>query len=312
MSGPSKSNGVLLVGTGARYARECALCAAILRSRGSLGLEHQQLHITMFVDEEARGALSSRALDRMHIFDLLRMLPPDARVQTPSWQAKLIAFLMTPYRHTLYLDCDVAPMWPEAPHSLLQLVSSDDDMVFTETWASRGFKHSDVLSHGRALLCSCILAWRSTEHANSVWRAALDLFNSTNGAFVTGHPRRGDQEAIYAVLYGKHRGRLAPSVRAGLSVRVLPLEWQCPTLLPQPAAQLTIAHVGYPSWPCRFTHWHPRTLREAIDAVTPVLNQMTNGSQVVAALLSGESHRSDQRARLNDARQPGAPLSLIQ
>jgi hypothetical protein len=84
-----------------------------------------------------------------------------------------------------------------------------------------------------------------------LWHDSLVLFNATDGPFVRGVQRRGDQEALYAILHGKFDERPA------LGVQVLPLEWQCPRMLPWLGQALrSPPNARLESAPCRFVHWH--------------------------------------------------------
>ena len=68
-------------------------------------------------------------------------------------------------------------------------------------------------------------------------------------------------------------------------------------MLPHEKAALGVgSDEGYPSWPCRFTHWHPRSFAEAVDAANSTLLRMSNGARIVAALRATASEPEQSEA----------------
>ena len=240
------THGMLMLIQGKRAAAECFLAAAMLRAQGALAPGDAPLHLTAFVDAVARARLTA-----VHavpdVFDALESPQQvvDAMAQHGSWAAKLVAFLYSPYQRTLFTDCDTAVARKSVPADLLAL-TAHSELVLTETLlqAGGGSGAGDPFAHGHAGMCSCIVAWANTSRTRELWAAAqLFLTNASRQHPYWPHSRHGDQEALWVVL------RHAPP--PGLGLRVLPLELQCPTLLPSAGAALNVLGTQRR---CRFTH----------------------------------------------------------
>jgi hypothetical protein len=256
------SNGILMVAVNSRlsvndttnlqgpkqYLKECGLAAAMLRARGSRGLDGQNLHITLVTDSDSWSEAIELGAGHLGLVDQVINHTSPGR----SWKDKLNAFLQTPYDYTLYLDCDVLVMQKDAPGDLLELSTDGvNDIVVTEDWGQAGTQAGgqDAYNHGRAGFCSCIIAFANLSATRAVWQKAMQLLDGTAASWTPLKPplRYGDQEALWLVLEAMD-WKTNP-----VSKRILPLEWQCPTAFPAEGMKLDILLPR----PCRFVHYHP-------------------------------------------------------
>ena len=290
----AQSSGMLFTIAEPKYAFECALAAALVRARRSSpegsGVDAKRpLHITALVDPSAQPTMTKFGFDQLGLYDRIVRLP-----SAHGWAKKIVGAMSSPYTYTIAADCDVAVMWGEGPRDLLRLVSDEyagAEFIMTETWGSPGQNHDDVLSHGNAAACAGLFAFARTARVQALFTAALGLFNKTSGPFMPGYGRRSDQEAYWAVLFGQDH-RLSRGSRP--RVRVLPIEWQCPKVLPIEGVKLeSPPGVNYLPRPCRFTHWHPHTFRQAAEASSAFLSTWPNGPRLLQILLPREATASN-------------------
>ena len=267
----SNSSGVLLIALGGAAAAECSLLAATARAHMAVGADGRRLQIVVMTDRAAHSRLSApdNELARS-LFDGVLPLPADALSAAHKLGAvnsKLATLVHTPFDYTLHLDCDMSIERAEGPGDLLALaMSADADVVFGDTALQAGgaprpaapgggsSRMYDPFAHGRAGVCACVIAYARLSAVHELWRGALRRFD-TPGRFHPDVGLRREQEAMWAELEARSHSTAASL----LSVRTVPLEWQCPAMLPggpsgRGRPQLEYAGSGIPPRKCRFTH----------------------------------------------------------
>ena len=319
----TNSSGLLLIAVGANAAAECSLAAATARAHGSKGPDGERLRVVLMADDVAAARVREHGTVA-DLFDEVRGLPEEAAAAVKAhgaWAAKVSSFAHTPFDFTLFIDCDVSVAMHDAPRDLLALTQQPDtDIALSETafqsGGAPGAAASAPFAHGRAGVCTCVLAWASLSVTRQLWRDARRRFD-TPGDFHPGISRRGDQEALWAELERRSRTGAA----ATLAVRVLPLEWQCPAMLPVAGRGRPRIEFGggsrIPSRACRFTHSAGGAAEHQLSAVLPAyetaLRRMPHVKEVIngVARIAGVAPRQSTAARSTTSSSSSCPLIVI-